>query len=289
MLSRRPLISVVVAVAVATGPAVVVRTGAAVAAEAPTPYRAAVHLARAIGPRPAGSAEELRAHRYAAAQFRAAGLRVAYERFTVPRRGRSRDVVGVLDTPSRCLNILMAHADSVPPAPGGNDNASGVGVLIALAHRLRGAGVTCDTWLVATGAEERPYTGQRDHLGALALVARVDRLRRRGDVRLALSLDEVGRGRRFFLQSPHARPRRGVERPVLAAARAAGVTVRFMPDAGTGNSDHREFELAGLAGAKLGVWGGTDRCRHRACDTWRRLDRHALDGALAIAERLVSG
>jgi aminopeptidase YwaD len=196
-------------------------------------------------------------------------------------------VVGAVDTPARCLTILMAHADPVPPGPGANDNASGVGVLVALAARLRsGPRPACDVWLVATGAEERPFTGQADHLGARALVRRVTRLDRRGDLRLALSFDEVGRGGRFFLQSPHPQPRPTVERPILAAAGAANATVRFSPDSGTGNSDHREFELSGLPAAKLGPWNGAEACRHRPCDTWQRLDRGTLNRALAIALRV---
>jgi hypothetical protein len=253
----------------------------------PSAYAATLHVARDIGPRPAGSRGELRAHRYAAARFRAAGLRVGYERFGVPGRGRSRDVVAVLDTPADCLTILMAHADSFPGRPGANDNASGVGVLVALAGGLaaqaRDATPSCDVWLAVTGAEERGVTGRPDHLGAQALVRRVTRLGRRGDLRIALSLDEVGRGGRFFLQSPHPSPRAAVEGRVLAAARTANATVRFSPDSASGNSDHREFELSGLPGAKLGPWQGAEPCRHTACDTSDRLDRRTLDAALRIA------
>jgi len=254
------------------------------AQRAPSAYAATLHVTRDIGPRPAAGRGELRAHRYVAARFRAAGLRVGYERFGVPGRGRSRDVIGVLDTPADCLTILMAHADSFPGRPGANDNASGVGVLVALAGGLAAhAAPPCDVWLAVTGAEERGVTGQPDHLGAQALVRRVTRIGRRGDLRIALSLDEVGRGGRFFLQSPHAGARPGVEGRVLAAARTANATVRFSPDSATGNSDHREFELSGLPAAKLGPWQGAEPCRHTACDTWDRLDRRTLDAALRIA------
>jgi hypothetical protein len=74
-----------------------------------------------------------------------------------------------------------------------------------------------------------------------------------------------------------------VEGAVLEAARGAGVQVRFQADSGTGNSDHREFELDGLPAAKLGPWGGSEPCRHLPCDTWQRLDRTTLRQALAIA------
>ncbi|MEA2270877.1 MAG: aminopeptidase YwaD [Solirubrobacteraceae bacterium] len=282
----RRLLLIAAVLALPIGTALAGRPAGPAPAPAPSAYEAAVHLTRTIGPRPSAGPGELRAQRYAAARFREAGLEVGWERFTVPGRGRSRDVVGELDTAARCLTILMAHADTGPALPGANDNASGVGVLAALAPRLARLQPSCDVWLVATGSEERFVTGHPDHLGARALVRRLTRRGRRADLRLALSLDEVGRGRRFFLQSPHRRPRAAVEGPVLAAARAAGARVRFAPDSGTGNSDHREFELSGLPAAKLGAWNGAEPCRHRPCDTWRRLDRTTLNQALAIAERV---
>jgi hypothetical protein len=256
---------------------------AAAAAPAPSATEAhdfAVALARA-GPRPAGSPAERRAHRRVAARFRAAGLRVGVERFAVPGHGGSRDVIGIRDGPSRCLVVAMAHADSVPPAPGADDNASGVGTLVALARAL-GAGPRprCDVWLVATGAEERPFTGQPDHLGAAALVGRLRRTNRLHDVRLALSLDEVGRGARFELRSLAARARAAVEGRILEAARRAGVAVRWLRDTASGNSDHRELALAGAPAAKLGV--PTEPCRHTACDTPDRLQRGAFARVLRV-------
>jgi aminopeptidase YwaD len=241
----------------------------------------AMALAQA-GPRPAGSASEQRAHRRVTARFRAAKLRVGFERFSVPGRGTSRDVIGIRDVPARCLVIAMAHVDSVPPAPGADDNASGVGTLVALSAVLgAGPAPSCDVWLVATGAEERPYTKQPDHLGAAALVRRLRRTGRLGDVRLALSLDEVGRGRRFELRSTAASVRPTVEGRILAAARRSSVAVRWVRDTATGNSDHRELALAGAPAAKLGV--PDEPCRHTACDTPDRLLRGAFARVLRVA------
>ena len=214
-------------------------------------------------------------------RFRAAGLRVGRDRFAVPGRGRSRNVIGIRDSPATCLRIIMAHADSVPPAPGADDNASGVGALVALARSLGAAPAPrCDTWLVATGAEERPYTGRPDHLGASALVRRLRRTGRARHVVLALSLDEVGRGRGFHLRSPAARPRPAVEGALLRSARRAGVPVVWRRDEGTGNSDHRELALAGMPAMKLGV--ADDPCRHTGCDRASRLRRGAFARALRV-------
>ena len=239
--------------------------GRAAPADTPDPGYRFAPLARARrrrGPpaRPPRSARTPASRR----RFRAAGLRVGGDAFRVPGHGRSRNVVGVWDAPASCLVVLLAHTDSIPPAPGADDNASGVGTLVALAPRLEAIKPRCDVWLIATGAEERIYTGRPDHLGALAAVARVRRLGRAPDLRFALSLDEVGRGRAMLLRSPVAAQRASVERPILAAGRGTGLRVGWERDGGTGNSDHREFELAGLPGAKLGV--PDDSCRHTACD-----------------------
>jgi len=278
------VISALVALGVAVGviappsnPSVAARPSAAASDPG---YHFARSLARA-GPRPAGGAAERRAHARVENRFRAAGLRIGHDRFRVPGRGRSRNVIGILDTPAACLVVLVAHTDSVPPAPGADDNASGVGTLVALAPRLQAIQPTCDVWLIATGAEERPYTGAADHLGALAAVPRVKR--RRADLRFVLSLDEVGRGRGFHLRSPVARPRRGVEGAVVRAGRGA---VRWVRDSGSGNSDHREFALAGLPAAKLGV--PDDPCRHTSCDRAGRLQPRTFPLVRGVVERLLS-
>ena len=254
-----------------------------------TPYQVARHISGKIGSRPASGRGERRAHDFVGRRFAAAGLGVRVNRFPVPGRKRSRNVIGRLETPASCLLVLIAHTDSVPPGLGANDNASGVGVLVGLAPRLVGLSPGCDIWLVATGAEERPVTGLSYHAGAAALVKTLKRDGRARDLRFALSVDMVGRGRRFYLRSPEQRAREGVEGAILAAARRADVTVRWSPDSGSGNSDHREFELAGLAGAVLQVWRGTDPCHHEACDRPRRLQKQALNRAMRVAEEVVAG
>jgi hypothetical protein len=258
---------------------------AAASAQA-TGYELARSLANA-GPRPAGSAAERRAHARVRSAFAAAGLRVGQDTFTVPGKGRSRNVVGVYDTPASCLVIVMAHTDTVAGAPGAEDNASGVGVVTALASRLKTVEPECDVWLVATGAEERIYTGRPDHLGALALLRRVRSLKRTGDLRLALSLDEVGRGTRFSLKSSTLDPRRDVERAVIGASQGTGLTVGWDRDASAagGNSDHREFQMAGLPAAKLGVVSAP--CRHTRCDTASRLTKSTFPRVRRLVERLL--
>jgi hypothetical protein len=232
--------------------------------------RVAVSISR-DGPRPAAGRLEHRAHGRMSKRFAAAGLQVRVQRFATPR-GRSRNVIGVRPG-GRCLRVVMAHTDTVPPSPGAEDNASGLGVLAELATRLDAIDPPCTVWLVATGAEERIYTGSPDHLGSLALTRIVPRSR----LRYALSIDEVGVGTRLRLRSPVAKPRRRVEREMLSAR------VDWQRDSDTGNSDHREFELAGLRGVKIGTLDNP--CRHTACDTPSRLERRTFTLAVRTVER----
>jgi hypothetical protein len=260
---------------------------AVVAAAAPADaHRVAVQISN-WGPRPAASANEARAHRLMKRVFRRAGLRAGVQEVTVPGIGRSRNVIGVYPTPRSCLRIVMAHTDSTPAGPGANDNASGLGVVASLAGRLRRIGPRCDTWLVATGAEERVYTGSPDHLGALALARRARARGGRHRLDVALSLDEVGRDRPFWLRSPVSAPRPKVEGRLLAAARRVNVPVSWVRDESSGNSDHREFELLGMPGAKLGVGAGGEPCRHTACDVASRLDRRSLTLARRAAAEVL--
>jgi hypothetical protein len=101
-------------------------------------------------------------------------------------------------------------------------------------------------------------------------------------------VDMVGRGRRFYLRSPRPRARPGVEGEVLAAARRAGVVVRWARDSGSGNSDHREFELAGLPAAVIEVWRGFEACHHAACDRPGRLQKASLRRVVRISQELIA-
>ena len=65
----------------------------------------------------------------------------------------------------------MAYTTRRPPAPAPTTTPR-AWAWSALAPRLS-LRPACDVWLVVTGAEERVYTGSKDHLGALALARRV--------------------------------------------------------------------------------------------------------------------
>jgi hypothetical protein len=71
---------------------------------------------------------------------------------------------------------------------------------------------------------------------------------------------------------------------LLAAAGRVGAVVTWVRDDTTGNSDHREFELLGLPGMKLGAGAGGEPCRELRCDTPERLKLRPL----VLARRTVA-
>jgi len=237
------------------------------------------------GPRPAGSAAERDAQLRVRRVFKASGLALASDRFDVPGGGRSRNVIGIRDTRASCLTILMAHADTTDRAPGALDNASGVGALVELAPRLGRLDPSCDVWLVATGAEERVDGVQRTHAGADALARRVVRTGRGLDVRMALSLDEVGKGNVLHVRSNVETERPLVEEAIIGAASGTGLDVSFDPDLGEGASDNREFQIRGMPAALLGV--PDNPVRHTPRDTRRNLTAATFPQVRRLLEALV--
>ena len=81
--------------------------------------------------------------------------------------------------------IIGAHYDAVPESPGADDNASGVAVLMELAHLLKEASEwNCDVELVSYDVEENGLWGSRYHARKLK--------NQKVDVVCMLCLDMVG-------------------------------------------------------------------------------------------------
>lgn len=217
------------------------------------------HLAGRIGPRHATSPEFGEAARWVDGYFGRLGYRVRRQGFDVPGgtswgvpvgAGRSQNVVA---TPPgfrwREPHLVVgAHLDTVPQAPGAEDNASGIGVLIAAAAAAAERRTRLPVVWVAFGAEEPRGPGDDDHhFGSRAYVAALAPAERRA-MRPMVSLDRVGVGARVPVGS--AQQSDPVQRSLLAAARRAGVPAFAVPL--SRSSDHWSFVRAGLPGARLG-------------------------------------
>ncbi len=163
------------------------------------------HLAGTIGPRHATSPAYRRAAAWVGARFRALDYEVRRQPVDVPggnswgvpvAPGTSFNVIASRRgfDPRRPHLVVGAHLDTVPQAPGAEDNASGVGVLLAVAEAMFARRARLPVVLVAFGAEEpRGSTDADHHYGSRAYVASLGPAERRA-VRGMLSLDRVGVG-----------------------------------------------------------------------------------------------
>jgi hypothetical protein len=217
------------------------------------------HLAGGIGPRHATGPAFARAADWVSDELRKLGYQVSQQPVDVPG-GTSWGVpvpagesVNVVATPRgfdpTAPHLLVgAHLDTVPQSPGAEDNASGVGVLLAAAAAVAEARTRLPVVWVAFGAEEPRGAGDDDHhYGSRAYVEAVAPAQRRA-LRAMVSLDRVGVGATVPVGSTgDSDP---VQRGLLDAARRAGVPAYGVRS--QRSSDHWSFVRAGLPGARLG-------------------------------------
>jgi aminopeptidase S len=229
-----------------------------------------------LGPRVAGSANELRAAHVVRVRFARLGLRPVVQRVPLPRGGSSRNLVfRTGGGPLRA--IVVAHLDGVSAGPAPNDNGSGVGALVEVAREL---GPRPGILYATLGAEEQVMTGWSLHLGSARLLRSLTRAERRG-VRVALSLDMVGNGPELNVRGIEVRGPNRSARAALVAARAIGVHTTYLPDRGL--SDHEELTRGGVPAAWI-EWRW-DYCWHKACDRVGRLDAAKLSAAIRLTVR----
>jgi hypothetical protein len=244
-------------------------------------------LAGRIGPRLATGAAYRRAGRLVERRFAGLGYDVRRATFPVPagdswgvpvRGGRSFNVVAEppdLD-PSEPHVVLGAHLDTVAVAPGAEDNASGVAVLLELAGLAAASPPRVPVVFVAFGAEEPRGPGDdMHHFGSQHHVRGLTPERLRA-ITAMVSLDRVGVGRSVPVCTGPLSPAR-VQQALLDAA--ARIDVPAHPCDSTA-SDHWSFEKAGVTVARIG--STSYAAYHSAADLPRVVSRAQLGRAGAV-------
>ena len=239
------------------------------------------HLARKIGPRLRGTSAEKRAARYFRRRLQQKGYVTNVQRFEVDG-GSSRNVVAWWPGARRYPIVLGAHIDTVAGAPGANDNASGVAILIDIARALAGRKHVRNVRLVAFGSEEYGSNGIH-HVGSHVFVKRLGKKGRR---RLAgmVSVDMVADGRPLIIGTA------GIGHPVVARTlyrrlKRAGFNVVYRTTCDC--SDNGPFEIAGIPGAFM--WSGTEPNYHDPSDTVANMSRRDLRRSGRAVRRFVRG
>jgi hypothetical protein len=219
-------------------------------------------LAGRIGPREATGAAYARAARWVERELRGDGYRVRRQHLRVPAGVSwgvpvpAGDTWNVIATPEGFrfedpYLMVGAQLDTVPQAPGAEDNASGVSVLMEIARMAAQRPTRLPVMFVAFAAEEPRGEGEAwHHYGSRAYVHRMPPAARSAMRGLA-NPDRVGTGRSVPICTGGLGTTQ-VKRSLLAQARRIGVPAHGCVNT---TSDHWSFEQADLPAARL---GGTD-------------------------------
>ena len=127
-----------------------------------------------IAPRAAGSAPEPQAPVYFAATFAQAGYEATRQDFSFSNHGQSGSSANISAVRAGTTGkqiIIGAHYDSVNVGRGVDDNASGVGLMLALAAQLRELPTKHTLVFIAFGAEEVGLRGSSAYALAMSEAA----------------------------------------------------------------------------------------------------------------------
>lgn len=239
-------------------------------------------LAGHIGPREASSPEFRRAAAWVERRFAALGYQVRRNPVHVPAgnswgidvpAGTTFNVVAVPARFDRTRPHLIvgAHLDTVPQAPGAEDNASGVAVVLELARLAADHNTRLPVVFVAFGGEEPRGEGDDlHHFGSTAMVNRMAASHRQA-LTAMVSLDRVGVGDLVPVCSGGLHPPT-VRGGLLRAADRTGIAAQACENQ---SSDHWSFDKAGLPAARV---GGTSYAEyHSAADLPTVVDPAQLD------------
>jgi Zn-dependent M28 family amino/carboxypeptidase len=245
-------------------------------------------LAKDIGPREATSAAFYEAVELVQERFDDLGYSTTRQGVRAPAgvswgvpvdAGRSVNVVADppdLDPKASHL-VVGAHLDTVPQAPGAEDNASGVAVVLELARLATRAETRLPVRFVAFGAEEPRGEGEAwHHFGSKRYVDLLDARGRRAMAGM-VSLDRVGVSASAVPVCTGGTGSTAVQRAVLRAAKSVDVAAESCVNTG---SDHYSFELRGMPAARVG--GVSYSEYHSEADLPRVVDPDQLDRAARV-------
>jgi hypothetical protein len=218
------------------------------------------HLALAIGPREATSRNYARAADWVQRRLEALGYEVRRTTVRVPagnswgtpvRRGTSVNLIAErLGFDRRARHVVIgAHLDTVPVAPGAEDNASGVSVMLELARLAAAQPPSVPVQFIAFAAEEPRGPGDAlHHFGSRQLVADLPQAERRA-IAAMVSLDRVGVRAGYVPVCRGGSDGTRLRAAVRAVGRDIGITTRACENR---TSDHWSYEKAGMPAVRIG-------------------------------------
>ena len=138
-------------------------------------YASAKVLARSVGARPSDSWGEIHGREFITSAFQQYGYFPLLQEFISTGDGRrihSANVIATKEGESGRRLVVGAHYDSAAVGRGYTDNASGVGLLLEVAARIKKVPTPYTVVFVAFGAEEDGELGAQHYLDTLSAVDR---------------------------------------------------------------------------------------------------------------------
>jgi aminopeptidase YwaD len=145
---------------------------------------------------------------------------------------RSMNVVARASADTTCTIVVGGHFDSVPSAPGANDNASGTANVLELARATAVDGLDEGVCFVAFGAEESGLYGSKAFVAELEAAGEVP------SYMINLDVTGIGNGVEVIGDSELASR-------AIVLARSAGIPVLASVLPANSGSDHQSFAEAG--------------------------------------------
>lgn len=145
----------------------------------------------------------------------------------------SQNVIGRMDD-SPCRFIVGGHYDSVPFAPGGQDNGSGTTAVLETAETLAASGGADGVCFIAFGSEEIGL------LGSIHFIEQLDE-EEADSIEAVFNLDTVGVGDDLRVEGAQS-----MEDLILAAGQQQGVNIERGQLGFAASSDHAPFLSAGI-------------------------------------------
>lgn len=204
----------------------------------------AVEFARHAGPRPTGSWGDIEARSFVTLAFQQLGFVPRVQEFLIGDPDdhlASANIIVTKDGASGSTLVLGAHYDTLADSQGATDNATGVGLLLEMAGRLRDVETPHTIVFVAYGAHWQDAAGAAFHAAHLegfereALLGMID-------------LDAVAGGGTLVAYGPDD-DQAWLRRALAIAAERSGVTLtETVADA---SGEHGAFAAAGVPWAGL--------------------------------------
>ncbi len=248
-------------------------------------------FARTVHPRAANTWGEIEAREFVFNAFQQYGYFPRTQEFIAgaPQgRVHSANIIAVKEGESAQRLVVGAHYDSAPVGEGYADNATGIGLLLETAARVKSQDTPYSLVFVAFGAEEKGLLGSRFYAGAM------NDLERRATIGM-IDLDAVAGGTTLSVTSRFGGPT-WLRDDALTAAESLGIPLGTSP-AGKGRpagvlmapSDDVPFALENIATAAFTAtdWAADDTGLAATGDGGRLW--HSRKDTVAFVERTYPG